>query len=265
MSSKNILMFAAVASLLACGQGASESDDADDAVDTSGSTSSESALLSSAGEDTVGMSASMTDAQIADSASVKLKGRFNSGCVTATQVLNVVTYVMVDCTGPYGLAKVSGTMVVKYTRQANGSIKADASGTGLKINNGTLDLSAVATYSKNAAGLETAVVETQGKGTGSRGNTGLRTGSYVVTRDPAAGCVTVAGTWSTSWNGAKSGSNSTEVSGLKKCSSSCPAAGGVIKHTGALGKIVTVSLDGSSTAAWSTSAGKSGTIDLGCK
>ena len=157
MSSKNILMFAAVASLLACGQGASESDDADDAGDTSGSTSSESALLSSAGEDTVGMSASMTDAQIADSASVKLKGRFNSGCVT------------------------------------------------------------------------------------------------------------VAGTWSTSWNGAKSGSNSTEVSGLKKCSSSCAAAGGVIKHTGALGKIVTVSLDGSSTAAWSTSAGKSGTIDLGCK
>lgn len=263
--SRNLLMCAALTlAVAACGRGASESDDADDAVETSGATSSESALLSSAGEDLTAMGSGMTNDQLADAASLKLKTRFKNGCVTATRNLNVVTYVMVDCTGPYGLVKVSGTMVVTYTRQADGSIKADAQGTGLKVNEGTLDLSAVAIYSKNAAGLETAVVETHGTGTGKRGNTGVRVGNYVVTRDQAASCVTLDGQWSTAWNGSKA-TSSTEVSGLKKCAASCPASGGLITHTGVLGKVLTVTLDGTEVAAWSTSGGKSGTIDLACR
>ncbi|MBS1153729.1 MAG: hypothetical protein H6Q89_5427 [Myxococcaceae bacterium] len=265
MMFRNLLMCAALTLAVGgCGRGASDLDDADDAVDTSSSTSTESALLSAAGEETSATASGMTDDQIADAASLKLKSRFKSGCVTATRNLNVVTYVMVDCTGPYGLVKVSGTMVVTYTRQANGSIKADASGTALKVNDGTLDLSAVAVYSKNAAGLETAVVETHGTGTGPKGNTGVRTGNYVVTRDQAAACVTLEGKWSTAWNGSRA-TSSTEVSGMKKCAGSCPAAGGLITHTGIFGKVLTVTLDGSSVAAWSTTGGKSGTINLACK
>ena len=265
MMFRNLLMCAAVTlAVTGCGRGASESDDADDAVDTSASTSSESALLSAAGEDTTAMSSASTNDQLAEAASAKLKTRFKNGCVTATRNLNVVTYVMVDCTGPYGLVKVSGTMVVTYTRQPDGSIKADAQGTGLKVNDGTLDLSAVAIYSKNAAGLETAVVETHGTGTGPKGNTGVRVGNYVVTRDQAAACVTLEGQWSTAWNGGKA-TSSTQVTGMKKCAASCPAAGGVIKHTGVFGKVLTVTLDGSAVAAWSTSGGKSGTINLECK
>lgn len=267
MSFRNVLMCAAVTSLVAaCGRGAAtESDDADDAVTTSTSTSSESALVSSSAEALTAEPAAMTDDQLAEAAGVKAKARFKNGCVTATRALNVVTYVMVDCTGPYGLVKVSGTMTVTYTRQSDGSIKAVAKGTGLKVNNGTLDLDAIAVYSKNAAGLETAVVETHGKGTGAKGNTGDRTGNYTVTRDQAAGCMTLDGQWSTVWNGSKAATSSTQVSGLKKCSGECPAAGGTIQHTGVLGRVVTVSLDGSSVAQWSTSGGKSGTVNLECK
>ena len=265
MMFRNLLMCAALTlTLAACGRGAAESDDADDAVETSQATSSESALMSAAAEDSTSMPAQMSNDQIAEAASVKLKSRFKNGCVTATRALNVVTYVMVNCTGPYGLVTVSGTMVVTYTRQADGSIKAVGEGKGLHVNKGTLDLSAVAIYSRNAAGLETAVVETHGTSTGPRGNTGVRIGNYVVTRDPAANCVTLEGTWSTAWNGGKA-TSSTAVSGLQKCAASCPSAGGLITHTGIFGKVLTVTLDGSAVAAWSTTGGKSGTIDLECK
>jgi hypothetical protein len=265
MMFRNLLVSAALTlGVVGCGRGAAESDEADDAVATSASTSTESALMSSAAEDSTSMSGSFTNEQIAEAASLKLKSRYKSGCVTATRNLNVVTYVMVDCTGPYGLVKVSGSMVVTYTRQADGSIKADAQGTGLKVNDGTLDLSAVAIYTKNAAGLETAVVESHGTFTGPKGNTGVRVGNYVVTRDQAAQCVTLDGQWSTQWNGGKA-TSSTEVSGMKKCAASCPAAGGLITHTGVFGKVLTVTLDGSDVAAWSTTGGKSGTIDLECR
>ena len=263
---KQQLMCAAVTlALAACGGGLSpETSDAEDAVETSSATSGESALLSSAAEDSTANASTMSDDQIAEAASARLTGKFKSGCVTATRALNVVTYVMVDCTGPYGLVHVSGTMVVTYTRQADGSVKAVGSGTGLQVNGGTLDLDATAIYSRNAAGLETANVETHGKGTGPRGNTADRTGSYVVTRDQAAGCVTLDGTWSTQWNGGRL-TSSTEVTGLKKCTASCPAAGGVITHTGVYGNVITVTLDGSAVARWTTSKGKSGTINLQCK
>lgn len=269
MSFRNVLMCAALTSMVAaCGRGqeASEADDADDAVTTSASTSQESALLSASGEELTAEPSSMTDDQLAETASLKAKARFKSGCVTATRNLNVVTYVMVDCTGPYGLVKVSGTLTVTYTRQTDGSIKAVAKGTGLKVNDGTLDVDAVAVYKKDASsGIETAVVETHGKGTGPKGNTGDRTGNYTITRDQAAGCVSIEGKWSTLWNGSKVAKSSTEVTGLSKCKGECPASGGKIVHTGVLGRVLTLTTDGSNVAQWSTSGGKSGTVNLECK
>ncbi len=269
MRVRTLLMCAAVTSMaVACGRGqdATEADDADDAVTTSASTSQESALLSASAEELTAEPASMTDDQLAETASVKTKGRFKSGCVTATRNLNVVTYVLVDCTGPYGLVKVSGTIAVTYTRQVDGSVRAVAKGTGLKVNEGTLDLDAIAVYTKNpSTGVETAVVETHGKGTGPKGNTGDRTGNYTITRDVAAGCMSIDGTWSTEWNGNRVAKSSTEVTGLSKCKGACPAAGGKIVHTGVLGRVVTLTTDGTAVAAWSTSGGKSGTVNLECK
>ena len=259
-----LLSCAALAFAIAgCGAN-SEANDAEDAVDTSSATSSESALVSSAGEESTSMASSTPDDQIADAASARLAAKYSSGCVTSTRSLNVVTYVMVNCTGPYGLVKVSGTLVVTYTRQSDGSIKADAAGTGIKVNDGTLDVAATAIYSKDANGLETAVVQTHGTGTGARGHTADRTGSYTITRDQAAGCMTLAGNWSTQWDGSKA-TTSTVVTGLSKCAGECPAAGGVIKYTGVLGRTITITLDGSAVASYDTSGGKSGTIDLQCK
>ncbi|GEM_PF-2083801 len=264
MLTRNLLL-TAVLTLVACGRGASDLDDADDAVETSTSTSSESALVSAAADGVTGFPTTASDDELATTASVKMKGSVSNGCATVTQKGNVVTYVMVDCTGRYGLVKVSGTMTVTYTRQLGGTIKVDAQGTGLKVNEGTLDLSVVALYTKTAAGLETASVTTHGTGTGKRGNTAERNGTYVLVRDSAAACVTLNGTWSTSWNGSRAATSSTTVADLQKCSGACPAAGGVITHTRAAGKAITVTLDGTSTAGWATGAGKAGTVQLECR
>ncbi len=260
---KSLICAALTLAVAGCGR-ATDAEDAADAVDTSSATSNESALVSSAAEETTASASSMTDDQIAEGASTRLQAKYSSGCATATRKLNVVTYVMVNCTGPYGLVKVSGTLVVTYTRQLDGSIKAVASGTGLQVNNGTLDLDATAVYTRDASGIEKAVVQTKGKGTGTKGHTADRTGSYTVTRDLSKSCVSVDGTWNTQWDGSRAAS-STEVTGLTKCSGECPAAGGVIKHTGVLGKTITLSLDGSAVASYATSGGKSGTINLQCK
>lgn len=260
---QKVLLCAALALVVAgCGQG--DATDASDAVETAAATSNESALVSSAAEESTSGGAAMANDQVADAASLRFKAKYSSGCVTATRDLNVVTYVMVNCTGPYGLVTVSGTLVVTYTRQADGSIKADAAGTGLKVNGATLTVAATAIYTRDAAGLEKAVVATHGTSTGPQGHTADRTGNYTITRDLAAACVSLDGSWSTQWDGSRA-TTSTEVTGLKKCAGECPAAGGVIKHTGVFGRTLTITLDGTSVASYATSGGKSGTVNLQCK
>jgi hypothetical protein len=44
----------------------------------------------------------------------------------------------------------------------------------------------------------------------------------------------------------------------------CPANGGSISHTFANNVTLTITFDGSATAQWSTSNGRSGTINLVC-
>ena len=269
MRLSNLFLCAVLTSwVAACGRGpeASDADDADDAATTSASTSQESALVSASAEALTAEPTSLTNDQLAETAIAKTKGRFQNACVTATQKLNVVTYVLVDCSGPYGLVHVTGTVTVTYTRQSNGSVQAVAKGTGLKVNQGTLDLDATAVYTKDpSTGVETAVVETHGKGTGPKGNSGDRTGNYTITRDVAAGCMSIAGTWSTEWNGSRTATSSTQVTGLSKCKGACPAAGGTIVHTGVRGRVVTLTTDGTDVAQWSASGGKSGTVNLECK
>ncbi len=265
MTLRNLILTAVLFSLVACGRSESDADEADDAVETSSSTSSESALVSAAADGVTGFPSASTDEELATTASVKMKGGVSNGCATVTQALNVVTYVMVDCTGRYGLLKVSGTMKVTYTHQPGGVIKVDAEGTGLTVNGGTLDLSVVSLYSRTAAGLETASITTKSKGTGKKSNSGERIGTYVLVRDSAAACVTLNGQWSTSWNGSRTATSTTQVEHFQKCAAACPASGGVIIHTGTHGKAVTVTLDGSSTAAWTNSVGKSGTVELSCR
>jgi hypothetical protein len=108
--------------------------------------------------------------------------------------------------------------------------------------------------------VKRAQVQVNAAGTGPRGTPLERQGSYAITFDAAAQCLTLDGTWETTVAGA---SASTAVSGYQRCADSCPKAGGTVVHTSARGRVTTLRYDGSATARFET-AQRSGTVALLC-
>lgn len=231
---------------------------AEEAVDSTDVAKSEAGILI-AGID--GADMNMTAVQIATNAEGTASTNYQpSNCVTVSRVDAVLTYELEDCTGPFGLVAVTGIVTVTYSLVAEG-IKAEAVANGLLVNGSTMDINATGIYSISGD-TQTLAVETRGDGTGPRGVTFVRDGSYTLTWDDAAGCAGLDGDWSTQTLGR---TWSTTVSGFSKCQNRCPASGGSISYTGGFsGVTVTVSFDGSPAAAWQSSRGKSGTIGLFC-
>jgi hypothetical protein len=227
------------------------------ALDSNDQTATESALMlaTTNGTDSAGSSA-----EAAGMAGAQAKSFWQpAGCVTSTQTNNVVTYKLSDCTGPYGLVHVTGSVTVTYTVDASG-VHADAASTGLLVNGATLNLDSHADYTVNGTAKKL-VVATQGSGTGAFGNAIARNGSYTLTWDDASMCGTLDGAWSTQIG---SDTWSTAIAGYAQCKYHCPSSG-TLTHTGGISKVtVTVKFDGSADATWSTSTGRSGTIALFC-
>ncbi|MEW5738550.1 MAG: hypothetical protein AB1938_06460 [Myxococcota bacterium] len=253
------LRFLPLAALVftACGRG-QEADGAEDGDESATVTSAESALTAEL-SDEVAQPVSATGEALAQAAAARVPTRMTpSGCVVATQMGATVTYVLTNCTGPWGLVKVSGTLTVVYSRGMGGAVQAVVTGNGIKANNATFDVNATVNATQ-AAGVKRAQVTSQSTGTGPRGASLERQGSYTVTWDEASGCLTLDGVWETkvalrSWT--------TTVTAFKKCAGACPAAGGSIVVEAAR-LTVTLTYDGSSTAAW-TANNRSGTVKLLC-
>ena len=250
-----------MALLLGCGGGgaaaSSDSSNAGVALDSTNGTSTESALLMASTDATV---PSMSPGAAASAAAASAKTWYQpASCVTATAIGNSVTYVMVDCTGPWGLVHTSGTVVVSYSVDSAG-IHASVSATALNVNGAIIDINSTGTFSVNGT-TKTLTVATSGAGIGPLGNQITRQGSYTVTWDSASMCATLDGNWSTQIGGALW---STAVSGFEQCKGVCPAHG-TIAHTGGLSHVtITVTFDGSAVAKWSTSNGASGAVNMLC-
>jgi hypothetical protein len=243
--------------VLACGRG-TEADSAEDADESASVASTESALVAELSGDV----AAAPD-QLAAQVSARVGNRFQpKGCVTSTQDQATVTYVFVDCRGPFGLVRVTGTVTAVYSRASNGGVNIVVSSKGLKANRSTLDLKSTVVVNHSAQG-KVAQVDVDAQGTGPRGNLVLRKGSYTLSYDATAECVALDGAWQTTTTRAAA---STTVSGYKRCRGSCPAAGGSIVHTSARGETVTLTYDGSPMAQWASSerGGRSGTVTLTC-
>ena len=248
-----------------CGRGGSDGNtqqqtgSATEALDSAEVVQSEGAVFV-AGTDSLSVQLSGEQAAVSAAASAKTAWQ-PSGCVTASASGATVTYTLNDCTGPFGLVHVTGTVVVQYSLAADG-IHAHATANGLMVNGASIDIDALAVFSMNN-GTKRLAVTTTGAGTGPFGNAITRSGNYVVTRTAATSCFGLDGSWATTvadhqW--------STRVTALSKCGAQCPAAGGSISHHGGLSNVtITVDFDGSATADWSTSNGYSGTINLLCQ
>lgn len=234
--------------------------DAQDADDSVSATTMESALTAEL-SDQSSLSASATGAELATAAATRVGSHLTpEGCVTMEVHGSTVTYTMNHCSGPYGLVDVSGTLTAVYSRANSGAAHVVITGSGIKVNQWTIDVDATVDASQTAS-VKRTVVACNSRGTGPRGMMVAREGDYAVTYDPTTECITLDGAWTT-----KAGlrTASTGASGYARCKGHCPAAGGTITHTRVGGTVITLSYDGSTTAAWRTSKGRSGTVNLTC-
>jgi len=208
-------------------------------------------VADSTGDAATGIAAAQSAAQ--------LTSQFTpAGCATATTSGNQVTYTFTACTGPYGMTKLTGTVIVQFSLAGLSSMEIEVASTGLLVGAATLDLSATATYDKGATTYTLTVASTT-KGTSARAGAITQMGMYTITWD--ATCLQLDGTFS---SGFRAETWSTAISGYERCSNQCPKAGGMVTVTGPNNRSVTISYSGGGTAYAMTSSGQSGMIALPC-
>lgn len=183
-----------------------------------------------------------------------------ASCVSVVVKGTAVSYTLANCTGPFHAGRITGKLDVVFSVGADG-LHAQASATELHIGGATIDIASEGLYTKS--GTESRLdVDTHGAGTGSRGNRLQRDGAYTFTWDGIGGCAGLDGDIQTrvglkTW--------STTITSLRRCAGGCPEAGGSIVHDARpLGARVTITFDGTGTAAWQSSRGGRGSIDLAC-
>jgi hypothetical protein len=251
-------------SLVACARNGANVDSAESALDSSDSVESEGNIMMASvdGADMSGLTA-LTGDQVAAHIAANAPARFTpAGCATATATGSNVKLELNDCTGPRGLLHVSGELDLTASVSITGAISVHAAATALMVNRATIDIDSDATYAVNGT-THTLQVQTQGSGTGPRGNDIDHTGQYTITWDTSSQCGSIAGHWSTELsNGSASVERSNDVN-LMRCAAGCPT--GMLTHHFLGGASLTVTFDGTAVAQWSTSTGKSGTVNLACQ
>jgi len=253
-----------IASIAAgCARQATNVDSAESAIDSQSSVSAESDLMVANvdGADATALTALTVD-QVAAKIAANVAGRWQpSTCATVTQNGASVTITYNDCTGPRGLIHVTGELDLTVSISVAGVISVQGTATGLEVNKAVLDVDVNATLSTNGT-MHTLAVTTVGSGTGPLGNDISHQGDYTVTWDSTTQCRTLMGHWATELTSSVATASRSNDVNLSRCAGGCPT--GTMTHHFLGGQSLTVTFDGSATASWSTSGGKSGTVTLSC-
>lgn len=178
-----------------------------------------------------------------------------AGCATSTQTGATATIVFDHCTGRHGLVTIDGTVTAQITSVSASSVGFQITADQLMLGGAALDVAITGTYS-SVAGTQSLAVTSTTTGTGALGNAVTHDGDYTATWDGT--CATVDGTWSTTIGDRDRG---LDVS-LTRCTAACPR--GQVTRTDVRGKTISLSVDGTATASWSSSTGRSGELRLGC-
>lgn len=240
-----------------CG-GAADSNDEALAADSTDTADQVSALTSIMSDGADLSMAGLTSQSAAQGAMTGASAKLSASCLTAMTSGNVVTYTLKNCTGPYGLISLSGTLTATYTVQSAGaapSLKVDLSGTGLKVNGASLSVNSSAIIT-GPANSRTAVVTSNTSATSARNNSITHSGNYTAGWDGA--CVSLTGSFST-----RSGllAFGTEIDSYRRCQDRCPAQGS-ITFTGR--HVATLTFNGTATAQI-TVDGRAGRLPLLCQ
>lgn len=153
-----------------------------------------------------------------------------TSCVTTqTDLPNLtVTYTLASCNGPWGLANITGSVVVVYS-SVDGGLALDVTGThvefdGKRPNHGSADLHATATVTANGSAREMTWNATL-TGKTARGNAFTRTSNWDTKWRVGESCIALDGSAEGNVTARKL---KTSVDGYQRCLGSCPVAGGKI-------------------------------------
>jgi hypothetical protein len=229
---KSLSLLAIASSLLACPKRGEGDDELAELAADSTTTASDEALLLTATLDGAALPAVTADQAAAAIASRAL-ARYNR---------------------PRGLRALNGTLLIEVSATAD-KVIADATATDFQIGASILDIAATATLTGSATSQTLAVI-THTAGVGGLGFAIEHDGDYAVTWDDR--CVSLEGAWSSS-RGDASRSTTADIT---RCIDECPV--GTVTRTTVGGRTIELAFDGSSTAAWSSSGGRSGTFQLAC-
>lgn len=213
------------------------------------------------GADMAGVTA-LTGDEVAIRIAANIGLRWPSTCRTIETNGNAITVTYNDCTGPRGLLHVSGQLVLTVQVRLDGTILVHGTSGDLTVNDAHLVVEVDAAYSTSGTN-HTLSVTTSGSAVGPRGNDLDHVGDYTIAWDSASQCGSLSGSWATEATiDGRTASRTTTVD-LQRCVGSCPV--GTIDRTYRTGATLTVTFDGTATAQWQTSTGRSGTIDLACR
>lgn len=179
------------------------------------------------------------------------------GCLATQRNGATVVYTFTNCTGPYGLVNLNGTVNATFSNVTPTARTVTVTGE-VRANRFTLrpNASAQITYMGTT---RLATVTLMGGGTSPRGNTWTNAGTYMTSWNGT--CLGLSGRVTSTANGA---SVTVDVSNYNRCRGGCPDAGGRVTVTSSRGASVSVSYSGGATATLTGTRGRSSTVALYC-
>jgi hypothetical protein len=259
-------LLALVAALAGCGNpGLTAARQAIDAADIA---AAQAAILAS-NADSLGTVSLSTGDDAAQAVALAWSGQWTpAGCLVVATTPATVNAVFTDCSGPYGLQHVNGSLAILFTSASTASgsttVAATAEGVGFGANGAVFGVEAAATYQLDAT-HRNVTVAAQGaavNGTGAHGTAVTQQAAYSA--DFAMGCITVDGGWQTVVD---SKVEQLSVAKYEKCAGMCPSSGGMLVATSVGGlfstSATTVDFDGSAQATFTGSLGR-GQVPLFC-
>ena len=152
-----------------------------------------------------------------------------AGCLVVTDDVakKEATYAFTDCTGPYGLVHITGSVIVGYDVESGSELKLTFSTTGLQINGATIDWTATADIT--VAGNDYAMIWAgHFTGTTKSGRAIERTNTKTYKWTEGVACLAVTG----SSDGTVTGRElKTNIINFSRCADACPASGSEINIT----------------------------------
>jgi hypothetical protein len=189
-----------------------------------------------------------------------------AGCVASTvdSASKSVTHVFTNCTGPFGLLHLNGTVKVGHTSPSANELDLTLDASNFEINKSTLATwSATAKITAGAAGARSMAWEANLQGTSARGRQFSRKSQKTIGWTAGAACVKIAGSSDGLFAAA---SIHTDVKSFSWCAGACPDASSEITVTDVDdGKSFDLKFAGGPNATFTGPDGKAAAVTLSCQ